>query len=224
MPVSKSTHGRELSASTCAVEPHADVARAAQDVDAMMRVARVDEDLLVLLEPGVHRVPAERDVPADALPAGRRALVAPGVVDGLALADAHRPVRRLAARRAVRAVRARHEQVLAHVLAREVVVGELVERRLVAAHHQERALRAGDLGAAEAHAHTPVGRLEAVLDVTHRPRSVRRSERRQDARASSPRRSCSSTVTSASTTCGSNWQPALRCSSATASRCPRGPS
>jgi len=44
-----------------AVDLDADVARAGEHVDARVRIARVREHLLVLLEPGVHRAPVEPD-------------------------------------------------------------------------------------------------------------------------------------------------------------------
>ena len=44
-----------------AVDLHHDMARTAQRVDALVRIAGVNEDLFVLLEPGVHRLPLEAD-------------------------------------------------------------------------------------------------------------------------------------------------------------------
>jgi hypothetical protein len=48
-----------------AVHPHDDAPRRVQHVDPVVRVARVDDDLVVLLEPRVDRVPRDADVALD---------------------------------------------------------------------------------------------------------------------------------------------------------------
>ena len=73
------------------------VAAAAQDVDAAVRVARVDDHLLVLLEPVVHRGPVDAQVVADRLDG--RVGVLPGGVDAFLAAGLDREVVGLAAAR-----------------------------------------------------------------------------------------------------------------------------
>ena len=129
------------------VELDADMARAAQHVDAVVRVARVLEDLVVLLPPRVHRVPVEGDVPGDVGARVDRLRVVPDRVLGDPVADADREVARLALARAGGVLVRRLEQVVADVLQREVVDGEMALLE-----EDQDAVRVGDGLAAEHHA------------------------------------------------------------------------
>ncbi len=71
-----------------------DVAAAAQDVDPAVGVTRVDDDLLVLLEPVVHGRPVDAQMVTDRLDGGVRVL--PGGVDPLLAAGLDREVVSLA--------------------------------------------------------------------------------------------------------------------------------
>ena len=127
-----------------AVERDPDVARGRDDVDPVVGVARVDEHLLVLLEPLIHPVPVERDQVPDRLGAGERLRVVPGAgLDDL-VADPDRVVGRLALLGAPRVPVGGLEHVRADVLGREVV------GRLVAGlGQQQRAPAVGDRLAAD---------------------------------------------------------------------------
>jgi hypothetical protein len=85
----------------------------------------VTEELLVLGEPLVGDVPVERDVPAEEARRLDRVLVSPDGVGRCPRADAKRPVAGLPLVRAVRALLASLEQVLADVAEREVVDGQV---------------------------------------------------------------------------------------------------
>src|SRR5262249_40012550 len=104
-----------------AVHLDLDVPRAVQDVDALVRVVRVDEDLLVLLEPSVHRVPVEANQAAQLL--DRRLRVVPGGVLDLAAAALDRELERLAPARRARRPAVRRQQLHAYVLAWKVIRG-----------------------------------------------------------------------------------------------------
>src|SRR5205823_3789990 len=75
------------------VDQDAEPARARQRVDAVKRIARVDEDLLVLLEPRIHAVEVEGEVAARVRRAGLRVDVPPRGGLGTPVADANGPVR-----------------------------------------------------------------------------------------------------------------------------------
>jgi len=82
----------------------------------------MDDDLLVLLEHSVHRVPVEGDEPSDGRCRIRRVLIGIGRVRCLSVAGADRPVRSLAHRRLGSAAAAGGlEQLGAHVLFGEQV-------------------------------------------------------------------------------------------------------
>ena len=94
------------------------------------------EQLLVLREPLVDLLPVDGDVAGEELRGLERLAVRPDGVRRRAVADADRPVRRLALVRAVRLPFGGLEQVEAHVVVREVVDREmpgLVEQLRVAA-------------------------------------------------------------------------------------------
>jgi hypothetical protein len=66
-----------------AADAHTYVTGRRDDVDPMVRVAGVDEDQLVLLEPLVHRVPVEGGMAGERRSAADRLGVVPGgVLDG----------------------------------------------------------------------------------------------------------------------------------------------
>ena len=104
---------------------HLHVARRAQRVDALVRVAGVDEDLVVLLEPRVDGVPEEGDEVGDVRAPLDDLGVGPHGVLGPAVADDDRPVRGDTLARARRVAVGGFEQVVAHVAAREVVHGQV---------------------------------------------------------------------------------------------------
>ena len=90
------------------------VTRAVQDVDPRVRVVGVDEDLLVLLEPAVHRVPVEADQAAQLF--DRRLRVVPRGVLGLPVAALDREVLGLAPARRVPRTAVRRQELRADVL------------------------------------------------------------------------------------------------------------
>jgi hypothetical protein len=94
---------------------------APQDVDAGVRVAGVDEDLIVLLEHAVHRVPVEGDESGDLGRRLRRPLEGAGRVYRSPVPDPDRPVGPFPRRGVGPAPVARLEQLHAHVVPREQV-------------------------------------------------------------------------------------------------------
>ena len=138
-----------------AVQRDAHAARARHEVDAVVGVARVDEDLLVLLVPVLDGIPVERHAIGDGRRPGQDLGIAPDLVLGDLAAHADRPVARVALERAVRRVLGRLEQVEADVRAREV------PDRQVAGLVQQRDVAGVDDGlAADDPAHAPGRRLE----------------------------------------------------------------
>src|SRR3954452_18535001 len=137
-----------------AADLDADVARAAATVDAVPRVARMAEDLLVLLQPAVERLPAERDV------AGEVGIgVAPGGVLRDLAAGGDVPERRAAAVRVRERIGAVAEEVAPHA-----GVGERVDRDGAARlPHEDRGAAVGNGLAAELRAHALGRRLEAQI-------------------------------------------------------------
>ena len=109
-PVSNSSLGRSVRATT--VPPAVTVTgrELSCDVDAVERVAQVAEDGLLLDEPGVGPLPVQRGVPAQPARLRQRVLVGPDRVLEHAVADAHGPVGRVALERAVGRVVAALEQ------------------------------------------------------------------------------------------------------------------
>ena len=94
--------------------------RAVEHVDARVRVAGMDEDLVVLLEPLVDAVPVEREQPLDVLTPVDRIQVAPHRVLDHPLADDEVPVRRFTFAGARRVLVGRLQEVGADVVTREV--------------------------------------------------------------------------------------------------------
>lgn len=103
-----------------AAHDHPHLARGGAHVDPVVRVADVAEDLLVLVEPGVHTVPVDGDEPAQPLGAGERLGVVPDRVLREAVAGLDGLVVRDALERAVRVVGAGDQQVGVDVLAGHV--------------------------------------------------------------------------------------------------------
>ena len=166
------------------------MARAADGVDAVVGVAGVDEDLLVLLEPVLHRVPVERDAIRDLPHGGERFGVGPDAALGDAPASLDGPVARVALERAMRVVARWREQVEAHVDA-----GEVPDGQVTALVQEQHVARVDDGLAAEHPAHPPSGRLEVdrvllrwiahKVERTGRPRPERACSRHQPHRRSS---------------------------------------
>jgi len=75
-----------------AAENDFDRPRRGDDIDPFVRVARVDEDLLVLLVPVIDLVPVERDEITDRSDFVVRVWVAPHGILGYPLAGPDRPV------------------------------------------------------------------------------------------------------------------------------------
>lgn len=137
-----------------ALDLDADVAGALYHVDAVVRVARMLEDLLFLFVPGVHAFPVERAVAANVLALRQRIQVAPHRVFGRAIANPHGPVRRLAFVRAPRVQLRGLQQVLPNVLGRKVV-----HREVIALAQEHSAFAVGDRLAVERHPHPSRARL-----------------------------------------------------------------
>src|SRR3954471_4911091 len=134
-----------------AVDLHPHVPGAREDVHARVGVARVGEDFLVLLEPGIHRIPVEADRLAELL--DRRLLVTQGGAGGLFGAGAPGVGGGVAAAGGVGTAAVRLEQLAADVREREVV-GRVV--RLLPDEQRPRGI--GHDLAAEIRAH-PLGAL-----------------------------------------------------------------
>src|SRR5215211_9439315 len=91
----------------------------------MIGVAGMYEDLLVLLEPRVHRVPVDSDVPVERWGGIHRLPVSPHGVLRDAVPDPDRPVRGVALEGTVRRVVRGLEKVHPHIL-----LGEVVDRQV----------------------------------------------------------------------------------------------
>ena len=136
------------------------VARAVEHVHALVRIARVHVDLVVLLEPGVHLRPLERHVVAQEEPARRRIGIAPrGMLRG-PVAHPHRPARGSVRAAAGPGMAGRREGLAPDVRAREVV-----DRDAARLPEQEGAPAVGDELAREAHPHPAGARLELVTGI-----------------------------------------------------------
>src|SRR5262245_51365091 len=127
---------------------------AVQDVDALVRVAWVDEDLLVLLEPSVHGIPFKADQIAQLF--DRRLRVVPGGVLDLAVAALDSKLVGVAPARRTLGVSARSQQLHAHVLPREVIRGVIGDLP-----HELEALCVGDEFSAEVGTHS----FSSAIDV-----------------------------------------------------------
>ena len=142
---------------------HPHMTRAGEDVHARVRAARVGEDLLVLLEPGVHRVPVEPDHLAQLLDRG--VPIAPRSLRRLPLPRANGEGGAVAAAWRVGHSAVRLEQLGAHVVEREIVgrvVGDLPHQHRTSADDDQLAaqVRAHALGPGfEADAAAGAGRL-----------------------------------------------------------------
>ena len=110
-------------------EDRAHFARALAHIDAMPRIARVAEYLLVLFEPMIDLVTIEGDQILDPRGLKRWIGVAPGRVFAAPLADRERPVRRLACVGGMAAMGARFEDICAHVPGRKVIDRQLLGPR-----------------------------------------------------------------------------------------------
>ena len=131
-----------------AVDGDAHVARAGEDVDPLVRVARMHVDLLVLLVPRIELVPVEGDVAGEVRGLGiERDRVAPDRVLLDLAAHLERPVDGIALVGAVRAVAGRLEELHAHV-----VHGKVVDRGVARLAQEQRTLRVDDRLAAREHA------------------------------------------------------------------------
>src|SRR3546814_14536208 len=86
-----------------------------------MRVAGMDEDLLVLFEPSVHPVPVESHVAGDGRRLVEGLLVTPDGVVGRAITGGDAPVAGVALEGAMRAAAGWGQQLRAPVVARAVV-------------------------------------------------------------------------------------------------------
>ncbi|ELB93205.1 FMNH2-dependent monooxygenase [Rhodococcus wratislaviensis IFP 2016] len=106
-------------------DEHLDVPGGRQHVDADIRVAGVDEHLLILLVPGVHPVPVERDVRAEVEGVLQFGVVSPHGLLGATVADDEIPVPGLALPRAGRGGVDGLEEVEVHVVAGNVVNGQV---------------------------------------------------------------------------------------------------
>src|SRR5713101_4969377 len=78
-----------------ASEHDPDMARTRQNIHALVGIACMREDLLILFVPGIHLVPVQGQVALDRWSVGQGTRIAPGRMFGHAVADADRPVRRL---------------------------------------------------------------------------------------------------------------------------------
>ncbi len=143
----------------------------------MIRVARVDEDLVVLFEPGVELVPVEGDVVGQGGLLGARLGVAPGCPLGDALADTQRPV--VDGRRGFGVVTGGLQQVGVHVRA-----GEPVDGHALRLEHQHDPRAVGDRDATEEGPHPARARLDR--EGAHEAWCLRRegSQRRSPGRLS----------------------------------------
>src|SRR5882724_5397934 len=150
-----------------AIDHDLDAPAGGQAVDAAEGIARVDEDLLVLLVPVLHLVPVEGQVAGDVGAGGNRLRIAPGRIRDPGLADLQGIVARRALVRALRARRARLEQSLVDIRQRKVI-----DRQVVGFVEQQAGARVGHGGAAGRHAQPlrrghgedGVAGLEVVLD------------------------------------------------------------
>src|SRR5215208_5447110 len=87
----------------------------------MVRIAGVDEDLLLFFVPMIHHTPIERQVISKRRSRVYRVRVAPHGILRDAVADPHRPVERFTLERALRRVVCGLEKVHPHALSGEVV-------------------------------------------------------------------------------------------------------
>ena len=130
----------------------------------------MDEDLVVLLVPGVHLVPVQRQVAADVGAAGQRVGVAPDGVLGDPVADRHRPVGRVALERAVGPPAGRCQQVHA-----DVGDGDVVDRQVLGLEQQQGSGGVHQRHTAEHGPDPPGGRLDPDAGGAGRP--VRKLDR-----------------------------------------------
>src|SRR5215210_3806985 len=121
----------------------------------MIGVAGMYEDLLVLLEPRVHRVPVDSDVPVERWGGIHRLPVSPHGVLRDAVPDPDRPVRGVALEGTVRRVVRGLEKVHPHIL-----LGEVVDRQVPCLVQELDAAAVRDRLAAEHHPHAAWGVLE----------------------------------------------------------------
>ena len=124
----------------------------------------MDEDLVVLLVPGVHLVPVQRHVAADVGTAGQRVGVAPHGVLGDPVADRHRPVGRVALERAVGPPAGRCQQVHA-----DVGDGDVVDRQVLGLKQQQGPGGVDQRHTAEHGPDPPGGRLDPDAGGADRP-------------------------------------------------------
>jgi hypothetical protein len=101
------------------------VARALENVHAVIRITDVHDRDLVLLEPLVHLVPVEREIPGDRRRVLDRLWITPDGVLGHAIADPYRPVAGIALERTVAGVLGGLENVGSHL-----VLGEIEHRQM----------------------------------------------------------------------------------------------
>ncbi len=121
-----------------------------QDVYALVGIACVREDLLLLFVPGVHQVPVESQVALDRWSAGQGAWIAPGRIFGHAGASANCPVRRFPFQGREATVFSRLQQIHAHIFQRKV---EDRQPSKFMQEHDMHAISHGD--ASEDHTDTP---------------------------------------------------------------------
>jgi hypothetical protein len=132
---------------------HLNVARAVYHIDPFMRVARVDKDLLFLLEPGINLFPCEGDIVFQFRAGARRVLKGEGGVLRDPVADLHMPKNTFAFPVRMGRVVARLETVHSHVLLREIV-----ERQTVGFTEQHHVLTISNDPPVEIDAHPPRAR------------------------------------------------------------------
>ena len=143
-----------------AAEHHPHLARRRDRVDALIGVARVDEDLLVLLVPAIDLAPVERGEPGELRHLVERRLVAPEDVVDIPPAEGERPVGGVPLIGAVRAgVGLRHQ------IEPDVLEGEVIDRQMVGLVQQRHPRRIGDRLAADDRADAARARLDADIVV-----------------------------------------------------------
>ena len=106
-----------------ATEENADVAAASQRVHALIGIARVDENFILLFVPGIHLVPIKSDISGDFRDALDGVLIAPNCVFRRPVPDGQRPIGRLSLDGSMGEVVGPLHEVHPDVFGREIVYG-----------------------------------------------------------------------------------------------------